>query len=395
MVKLLRWLWGFVEFSFSDGFIDGFVNDCYEQGINVQSLKQNDTVLYGVCSAKNYKLLHKIALKNAGVIKITKKHGIIFPLLKLQSRLGLFAGLLLFIVIVNFLGGFVWNIQITGNSKISDEDISALLDSNGFNVGSYWKSTDKDVLENILMASFEDCAWVHINQIGSLARVEIKEAVAKPKIVKQKGYTNIKAKKDGIIVQTIVYSGWKAVNSGDSVTKGDLLISGIYENESKKKNYFAHANGICLAQVNESFNLTISRQQHEKKYLPEKKYKTISFFGLKIPLYIGKINRQNTDLEQKNVYIKLNKKELPIGITYDIAKPYVISTVVLSDKELSNLAGNEINNKIKTDFADAQVISKKTDISLNSENAKVKVNLVCIEDIAQESKIEIKAQKNK
>lgn len=395
MVKLLRWLWGFVEFSFSNGFIDGFVNDCYEQRINVQSLKRDDTVLYGRCSAKNYKLLRNIAHKNAGVIQITKKHGIVFPLLKLKNRLGLFAGVLLFIVIINFLGGFVWNIQITGNSKISSEDISSLLGSNGFSVGSYWKSIDKDVLENLILASFDDCAWVHINQIGSLARVEIKEAVAKPKIVKGKGYANIKAKKDGIIVQTIVYTGWRAVNSGDSVTKGDLLISGIYENEKKKQNFFARASGICLAQVNESFQLTVSRQQHEKKYLPEKKYKTINFFGLKIPLYIGKISKQNTDFEQKSVYVKLNKKELPIGITYDIAKPYVITTNVLSDKELNELAGREINKKIKTDFADAQIISKKADISLGSENAKVSVKLVCIEDIAQESKIDIKAQKNK
>lgn len=395
MVKLLRWLWGFVEFKFTDGFIDGFVNDCYDCGINVHSLKRNDAVLYGACSAKSYKHLHRIARENGGILKITKRHGIIFPLLKLRNRLGLLVGLFLFIIIVNFLGGFVWNIQITGNSKISDKDIYALLENNDFRIGSYWDNTDKDVLENIIMASFEECAWVHINQIGSLARVEIKEAVAKPKIVNQKGYTNVKAKKDGIIVKTIVYNGWQNVKSGDSVTKGDLLISGIYENEKKKKNYFAHAKGICLAQVNESFNLTISRQQHKKDYLPEKKYKTITFFGLKIPLFIGKISRQNTDIEQKNVYIKLNKRELPIGITYDIAKPYVITTDVLSDKELNSLANIEINKKIKTDFADVQIISKKTDMSLNSENAKVSVHLVCIEDIAQESKIAIKAQKNK
>lgn len=393
MVKLLRWLWGFVSFSFSNGFIDGFVNDCYEQGINVQSLRREDTVLYGMCSAKNYKLLHSIAHKNAGVIRITKKHGLLFPLLKLKNRLGLFAGVLLFVVIINFLGGFVWNIQITGNSKISSEDISALLSSNGFHVGSYWKSADKDVLENLILAGFDDCAWVHINQLGSLARVEIKEAAAKPKIVKSKGYANVKAKKDGIIVQTVVYTGWRAVNSGDSVTKGDLLISGIYENEKKKKNYFAHASGICLAQVNEDFHLTVSRQQHEKNYLPEKKYKTVLFFGIKIPLYIGKINRQNTDFEQKTVYVKLNNKELPIGIAYDIAKPYVIATKVLNDRELNALAQDEISKKIKTDFPGVQILSKKSDIALDSENAKVSVKLVCIEDIAQESKIDIKAQK--
>lgn len=395
MVKLLRWLWGFVEFSFSGGFIDGFVNDCYENGINVQSLKRDDTVLNGRCSARNYKLLRKIAKKNAGVLKITKKHGIIFPLLKMKNRFGLLAGVLLFIVIINFLGGFVWNIQITGNSKINSDDISALLESNGFNIGSYWKSTDKDVLENIIMASFDDCAWVHINQLGSLARVEIKEAVKKPKLVKQRGYTNIKAKKDGIIVNTTVYSGWKAVNKGDSVTKGDLLISGIYENEIKKKNFFAHASGICLAQVKENFKLTVSRQQHKKIYLAEKTYKTINFFGLKIPLYIGKASRQNTDFEEKNVYIKLNGRELPVGVTYNIAKPYEIGTDVLSDKELNKLVENEIENKIKTDYADVQVISKKSDISLGSESANANVNLICIEDIAQESKIDIKAEKNK
>ena len=81
MVKLFRWLLGYVEFSFEGGFSDGFVDLCYQNKINVHSLKLNGTTLFGECLARDYALLHVPARKSGGRIRVVKKRGIIFPLL--------------------------------------------------------------------------------------------------------------------------------------------------------------------------------------------------------------------------------------------------------------------------------------------------------------------------
>ena len=37
LIKIINLLLGFVDFTFSGGFADGFINDCYNQKINVKN----------------------------------------------------------------------------------------------------------------------------------------------------------------------------------------------------------------------------------------------------------------------------------------------------------------------------------------------------------------------
>lgn len=384
MVKLIRWLLGYVSFKFSKGFAEGFINDCFESSINVHDLKRDSNEIYGICTAKTYKKLHRIAYKNGGVVEITKKHGPVFPLLKIKHRWGLLVGALGFVIIINLLSGFVWNIEITGNEAITDDEIRVFLADNGFSIGVFWDSVDKDSLESLIMASFDDCAWVHINEIGSTARVEINETVVKPDVVDDSGVANLRAVKDGIIVRATVYNGWAVAKVGDGVAKGDLLISGVYESEATKSNVFAHASGEYIAQVKEPFVLTVSRQQSNKIYGEEKQYKIIHFFGLKIPLYIGSGKMQDSEMTESTDYVKLNGRELPIGITTRTVRPYTVTKTVLSDSELTKLTQAETEKKLKTDFADCEIQSQSIDISLNSDEAVAKGTVICLEDIGEE-----------
>lgn len=384
MIKFIRWILGYVSFKFSRGFAEGFVNDCYELNINVHDLKRDNNEICGICTAKTYKQLHRIAYKNGGVVEITKKHGPIFPLLKIKNRWGLLVGALGFIIIINILSGFVWNIEIVGNKAITDDEILDFLAENDFSVGVYWDSIDKVSLESLIMASFDDCAWVHINELGSTARVEINETVVKPDVVDDSGVANLKAVKDGIIVKATVYNGWAVAKVGDGVSKGDLLISGIYESEQTKTNVFAHAGGEYIAQVNEPFALTVSRQQSSKIYGADKQYKIIHFFGLKIPLYIGSSKIQNSDVSESTDYVKLNGRALPIGITTKIVRPYTVSKTVLSDSELTKLTQAEIERKLKTDFAECEIQKQSIEISLNSDEATANGTVTCLENIGEE-----------
>jgi similar to stage IV sporulation protein len=384
MVNFIRWIIGYVDFKFSKGFSQGFINGCFDEKINIKDLKPDGNELKGCCLAVEYKKLHRIAHKNGGVVEITKKHGPIFSLLKIKNRWGLLVGALAFVLVVNVLSGFVWNIEIIGNDVISDDEVISFLENNGLSVGVYWDSVDKDVIENLMMASFDDCAWVHINEIGSTARVEINETVIKPELANDEGVANLVASKDGVIVKATVKNGWAVANVGDGVTQGDLLISGVYESESTKRNVFAHASGEYIARVEEPFELTVSRQQSNKVYGQEKEYKTFNFFGLKIPLYIGKIKSNNCDILQNNEYVKINNKEIPIGITTKTVKPYTVEKYVLTDSELTKLTKEEINKKLLSDFENYEIEKQSIDISLGSDEAVAKGSVICLEDIGKE-----------
>jgi similar to stage IV sporulation protein len=384
MVKFFRWLGGYVSFEFSKGFAEGFVNDCFNKGVNVHNLVREKDRLTGECSAKAYRKLHRIALKNGGVVVITKRHGAVFSLLGLRNRWGLFVGALCFVVLLCFLSGFVWNIEVQGNNEISDDEIIDFLADNDFAVGAHWRSVDKDVLESLIMASFDKCAWVHINSEGTTAYVEINETVDKPNVVDNSYITNLKATKDGIIVDAIVYDGWQVAKVGDSVVQGDLLVSGVYESEEQKTNLFAHARGEYIAKVEESLKITVSRQQSSKIYDKSKTYKTLNFFGLNIPLYIGSSYCMNSDSYVQSNYLVLNGCELPIGITTKTVKPYSVTSRVLDDRELTALINEEVDKKLEKEFCDYEIVSKNIDIALNSDEGVAKGNVTCLENIGEE-----------
>ena len=393
MVRLLRWLLGFVSFKFEGGFADGFVNSCFENKISVNNIRRSGNTVFAECYAGVYPRLKAPARANGGKLRVIKKRGILFPLLKVKNRLGLFSGAVGFVLILCFLSGFIWDVEIKGNERIPDSEIYALLEDNGLFCGAYRKGVDKDVIENLMMATFDDCAWAHINEFGTKAVVEINETKNKPKTYTRKGVANLKATKDGLIVKADVYDGWAVRKVGDSVTEGDLLISGVYESEKKKGNQFAYARGEYIAQVKEEFTVFVSRIQRSKSYTYTQHKKSLYFFGLKIPLYIGRLDNKNTDINIYTDYITIKSNKIPIGIIDTELKHYVVSENTLSDKELTALCKSEIKNRIKTDLAHAQVLSQKSDIDLRDNGAKAKCTVLCLENIGRSVKIKVNRKK--
>lgn len=388
MVRLFRWLCGYVVFSFSRGYVEGFMNSCYEQGIAVRDIRREDkSTLTGECGVIAYLRLHRVARRNGGVVYIVSRHGPLFFFLDLRRRLGLLAGGLAFVFIISYFSGFIWSIDVVGNSEITDQQIISFLADNGFAVGSYWNSVDRDRLESLMMASFDKCAWVHINKNGTSASVEINETVDTPPVVDTDVITNLKATKDGIIVQATVYDGWQVAKVGDSVVQGDLLISGVYESEEGKRNIFAHARGEYIAQVCNDFELVVNRQQSVRSYEPTREYRTLSFFGVDIPLYIGSSFCINSDDTISVDYITIYGHTLPIGLITKTVRPYSLTTTVLDDKHLNELVQREIERQIKRDYSQCEVVSRDIDIELAPQCARAVGTVHTLEDIGKEQKL--------
>lgn len=383
--RIVQWLVGYVEFSFSGGFGADFLNECFQLGLNVYKIRDNSR-LTARCPVQAYKYLHRIAFRHGGKVRIIKKCGLPFYVSRLMSRSGLAVGCVLCVVLFCFLSGFVWNIEYVGNTTIEQSRIEAFLDKNDFRIGTHWDVDEKKKLEDLMLASFDEIAWVHINRIGTTARVEIQEATPKPNI-ESKDYTNLTAVKDGVIVSAMVKDGWQQAFVGDSVTKGTILVSGVYAPEEKKENFFAHASGDFVARVNEKFTLTVSREQCRREYLGEKEYKAISFFGLYLPLYVGKIPKETAEIERHSSYLTINDRPLPIGIIKTCVREYNIYTVNLSDKALLDLAEKLAEQKLVGEFGRENIESKQIDVTLNFNSAEARCNAQVLENIGEEVKL--------
>lgn len=387
-VKFLRFLLGYVKFSFIGGFADDFINACYHNNINIKNIIYNGDSLIAEVSIKSYRRLHRLALSCGGKTRIIKKCGLPFLLKPLKNRWGFFAGVLFFVLLVSFMSGFIWNITVIGSNTLTEARVVDYLAKNGFKVGCRWADTDKENLEFKIMADFDEVAWVSINKLGCLAQIEIYDAVAKPDIIDDNAVTNVKAKADGVIVHITALGGLPEVQSGDAVRKGDLLISGIYESEVDKQNHFTHAHGMVIAKTNRKITVNIAREQSGKNYYKSKTYKTFYFFGLKLPLYFKK-DGGSADTQEGKTYLAVNSFRLPIGIFYEKYDYFNAEKKTLNDEELEALAETELEEKKSSELEKCEILSEDINIAFDENGCLLTAEYSVLEDIAEESEIKI------
>ncbi|MGN0522363.1 MAG: sporulation protein YqfD [Eubacterium sp.] len=300
MTYLFSLIFGFVEFEFSGGFREDFINDCFKNSIDIKSIELTENGFTAVCSIKTYKTLHKTAYAHGGVVRIIKKRGLPFVLRPLKNRIGFFAGLVACALIISFLEGFIWNIELVGNERISDTTILSFLENSRLTAGVMWSSIDRDDLCWEMMSEFDDIAWVHINKIGTTARVEINETVQKD----------------------------------------------VPQNDDKLK-------GITV--MRRELEAVAYREQNSLNIKSIKSYKTLKFFSLDIPLYLKK---QEGDISEKSVKL-LNIKgvDLPIGYTQEEEKILESKPVMLGDEELTALAEKKLEALEEKEFDGFEIIN--------------------------------------
>jgi len=386
MISMIRWFLGYIVFVFENGFTEGFINDCFENHIHLKDISQKGNGISAKTDIKTYFRLHRIAFRHGGKVRAVKRKGLPFLLLPFKNRWGIFFGIVFSVLLISFMGGYIWNITVVGNNRVTDAGIVDYLAQNGFKTGARWSSTDKENLEFGVMAEFPEVSWISINKLGSLALVEINETRDKPNVADDSKITNVVAQEDGIITHVTALGGWSTVKAGDAVSKGDLLISGINESEVDEQNHFAHAHGTVLANVNTQLQLHISREQKEKNYFKTVKYKSFFFFGLHIPLYFGREEGEYDEKTEKSNLV-YNDFRLPIGTQTDECSYYTVDAKTLSDAELEQLAAQELE-RLKTEkLKNAQIISENVDIDTQDSVCVITGTYNIVKDIGKETEI--------
>ena len=171
------------------------------------------------------------------------------------------------------------------------------------------------------------------------------------------------------------------VKAGDTVKKGDLLVSGVIENESAVK--FVHSIGKIEAKTQREIIVSADYVKKEKvKTGKIIKKRVVDFFGLKIPLYLGCVNK---DYESKfdTKKLKLFGSELPLKIytrTFELMEE---RTEKLNKKQLENELLGLFEEKVKVEkIGDFEVENREFDEIQGGMRLKTVIS--ASEDIATE-----------
>lgn len=152
------------------------------------------------------------------------------PLLarRLRRRYVLLAAALLTVLLVVEGNFTIWEFQVSGNETVPDEAVLRALEDYGITIGTRSLDIDQKDMRNHVLLELEDVVWLAVNVRGCVARVQVVERVRGQDMVED-GPANVVARRPGLVTRVEALGGQAAVVPGDTVTQGQLLISGAVD----------------------------------------------------------------------------------------------------------------------------------------------------------------------
>lgn len=382
-VRLLRYIKGFVSFTGKGGFTERFINLCSKRKILLWDTSYIDGVLHAKCCTSDYFKLKEISKKSGVSIKIDERYGFKEDLNKQKSRAGLLMGCIFFITFFSLMSNFVWIIDVSGNEGLSKEEIIVMAENEGLHIGTFKPFFDEVSSANsISKKSNGVLSWTAINIKGSHAVIEVREQKESIKNTQKKVPCNILSDVDGVVISAEIFEGISHIHPGDAVKKGDLLISGVIDNEDMST-FFVEAKGKISAHTKREVGMSFTKNAFCRKLDEIRKKYSLSFFSIHIPLNLL-YKKDAFHLTHKQT-LSFNKTELPVSLnsqTYYTLKNEIrdINKVFLSSLEEFSFESKKYNRN-------ALILSENFVMSENEEKIIFKNYWDTITFIGSSSKI--------
>jgi len=230
--QLWSYLLGYVLIAVRGQNLERFINMALSRGIFLWDVTRwDDTMIMMKVRTSGFRSLRYIARRVRCRVYIQGKFGLPFFLHRLERRKMLAAGALLFAATLYALSSFIWFVEITGADKIEPEKVLRAAAKYGLTVGvSKWQ-LNKSAVEKGIEDALPELTFVGIEIHGTKATIEVVEKVVPGDRDEVKRPAHLVAAKEGVVKEILVMVGISKVAEGDTVRKGQILISGIIKDE--------------------------------------------------------------------------------------------------------------------------------------------------------------------
>jgi similar to stage IV sporulation protein len=104
----------------------------------------------------------------------------------------------------------------------------------GIKPGTVKYGIDTKKLAGSLMLDIKELSWVGVTVKGTKVKIQVDERFLPPPMVPKTEPCNIVARRDGIIKSIVSKAGFDVAKAGDTVAKGQLLVTGVVPGRDEK-----------------------------------------------------------------------------------------------------------------------------------------------------------------
>lgn len=257
VLRIVRFIRGSVEFIIMGAFPEKLLTRAVSKRIAIWDVKTKENGLFAKSYASHYEKIAKEAQNASLETRVISNKGLPFIRFRYRKRWGIVAGFIFSMILICYLLSHIWIIDVQGCVEIPEQTMFEYLEQCGLKRGVNRKEIDVEKLKKELLLLEGRLSWITVNIDGTMANVVVGERVKAPDIIDPKDrYANVIASQDGIIRRIELYDGQPLLKVGDTVAKGEVIISGVtddqYDNTMLK-----YARGKVIAEVYIENNITV------------------------------------------------------------------------------------------------------------------------------------------
>ncbi|HJA43832.1 MAG TPA: sporulation protein YqfD [Candidatus Dorea stercoravium] len=272
--SIVRYVKGYLLIRVEGYSPERFLNACSHRGIDLWGLRSVGGAYEMYMTVRDFRRIRALSRKTGTKVRVRRRYGLPFFLHRYRKRKMFFAGALLAAVLVYVLSLFIWEIDIRGNSRRTDETLLSFLRSADVHCGMSAGSVDCEEIARDLRAAYSDLVWVSASVQGTKLVIQVKEnshlSAELPADEGDEGGTDLTAREDCTIVSMVTRKGTPLVREGARVKKGDILVSGrvdLKNDAGEVTGYrYCQAQADITGEYQIAYEDTMSREYEVRSY---------------------------------------------------------------------------------------------------------------------------------
>ncbi len=377
----MRKILGYVRFSIRGDFPERLLNQLALSSVSVWGIERRGNEITACILKKDYLKIRTYRQKNRVFTKVTERHGLPFYAYRYRFRLGLAVGLAVYMSALLILSGFVWNVRVVGVESLTEAEVLAVCRELGLYEGRLKSEIDVGDLKTRLALKMPEISWAAVNIEGVRATVNISESLADKN--PSTPDCNLVASRDGVIYKFGVTSGTIKVELGQTVKKGDLLVSGITEYKDGTYKFGVSTGTVVAETVRETEVFVPFLQQKTIRTGEACTRRVLSVFGLHIPLYLGQAEHPFEAVVTEKKY-QNSEMYLPVKLTETVFYKTATKEYAVTSAEAEAIALSELEFWERESLCDAEILGRDIEKSVTDGGLKLKVTYKLRENIAKQ-----------
>ena len=218
-----EWIRGYVIIVVTGRAVGAFLSRSVEHGIDMADVRfVGPSSITARIGLDGFRRLMSVAHGAGCRIQVSRRGGAPFMVRSIFTRKAALVGALGFFVVLSLLASLVWKVDIRGATEAHKAEIRRVLGASGIKPGVSRSLVDCDHIRKALFAQIVELAWVGAELRGVVLIITVAEKEL-PDV--PSGPVDLVAACDAVVSRLIVLEGVAEVREGDTVARGDLLVS--------------------------------------------------------------------------------------------------------------------------------------------------------------------------